>query len=215
MIKVLICDDHAVVRYGIMAVLEAHGGFQLVASVPDAQQAIDAVQREAPDVVLMDLLLPGRNGVEATREIKRLSPRSQVMLLTSHEGEEYLAEAMQAGAISYLLKDTPAPELVQAIERTARGEPALHPRLAAATIRALTAARDGTAAPDDALTPREAEILDLIATGMKNAGIAARLGLSEKTVKNHVTSILDKLQLEDRTQAAVYALRRKQGGALR
>ncbi len=209
MISVLICDDHAVVRYGVMAVLEAHGDFRLVGAVGDGDAAIALAQRDPPDVVLMDLLMPGRNGVETTREIKRVSPRSRVMLLTSHEGDEHLVDAMQAGATSYLLKDTPPAELVQAIERTARGEPALHPKIAAAMVRALTGPAAGSASAADALTEREAQVLNLIAEGLPNAAIAQRLGVSEKTVKNHVTSILAKLQVEDRTQAAVFAWRQR------
>jgi NarL family two-component system response regulator LiaR len=209
MISVLICDDHAVVRYGVMAVLDAHGDFRLVGAVGDGDAAIALAQRDPPDVVLMDLLMPGRNGVETTREIKRLSPRSRVMLLTSHEGDEHLVDAMQAGATSYLLKDTPPAELVQAIERTARGEPALHPKIAAAMVRALTGPAAGSASAADALTEREAQVLNLIAEGLPNAAIAQRLGVSEKTVKNHVTSILAKLQVEDRTQAAVFAWRQR------
>ncbi|OWQ92132.1 DNA-binding response regulator [Roseateles aquatilis] len=207
MISILICDDHAVVRYGIMAVLEAQGEFRLVGAVGDGDAAIAVAAREQPQVVLMDLLMPGRNGVDTTREIKRVSPGSHVMLLTSHEGDEHLVEAMQAGAISYLLKDTPPGELVQAIERTARGEPALHPRIATAMMRALSGPAAEVA--PDLLTPREAEVLGLIAEGLPNAAIAARLGLSEKTVKNHVTSILAKLQVDDRTQAAVFAWRQR------
>lgn len=212
MISVLICDDHALVRYGIMSVLEAQGDFRLVGAASDGDAAIEMAARERPQVVLMDLLMPGRNGVETTREIKRVSPSSHVLLLTSHEGDEYLMEAMQAGATSYLLKDTPPAELVLAIERTARGESTLHPRIASAMVKALS----GTAAPGqpDALTTRETEILNLIAEGLANATIAERLSLSEKTVKNHVTSILAKLQLDDRTQAAVFTWkqRMRQGG---
>jgi NarL family two-component system response regulator LiaR len=209
MISVLICDDHAVVRYGVMAVLEAHGDFRLVGAVGDGDAAIALAQRDPPDVVLMDLLMPGRNGVETTREIRRVSPRSRVMLLTSHEGDEHLVDAMQAGATSYLLKDTTPADLVQAIERTARGEPALHPKIAAAMVRALSGPAAGSASPADALTERETEVLNLIAEGLPNAAIAQRLGVSEKTVKNHVTSILAKLQVEDRTQAAVFAWRQR------
>lgn len=207
MISVLICDDHALVRYGIMSVLEAHGDFRLVGAAGDGKSAVEIAARDMPDVVLMDLLMPGLNGVDTTREIKRVSPRSQVMLLTSHEGDEYLVDAMQAGAISYLLKDTPPGDFVQAIERTARGEPALHPRIATAMMKALSGA--GSCAEPDALTAREAEVLNLIAEGMSNAFIAERLALSEKTVKNHVTSILSKLQLDDRTQAAVFTWKQR------
>ncbi|MDC6171060.1 response regulator, partial [Paucibacter sp. XJ19-41] len=141
MISVLICDDHALVRYGIAAVLEAHGEFRLVGAVGEGARAIELAQRERPQVVLMDLLMPGMNGVETTREIRRVSPDSQVLLLTSHEGDEPVLEVLRAGAISYLLKDTPPAELVQAIERAARGEATLHPRVAGAMVRALTQPR--------------------------------------------------------------------------
>ncbi len=204
MISVLICDDHAVVRYGIMAVLEAHGGFRLVGAVADGHAAALLAERDPPDVVLMDLLMPGINGVDATRLLKKCSPRSNVMLLTSHEGEDYLIDATRAGAISYCLKDTPPKDLVLAIERTARGEPSLHPRIAAAMMRVL--ARD-QATSIDQLSVRETEVIKLIADGLNNARIAQRLAISEKTVKNHVSNVLQKLQLEDRTQAAVYAWR--------
>lgn len=209
MISVLICDDHAVVRYGVMAVLEAHGEFRLVGAVGDGEAAIALAQRDPPDVVLMDLLMPGPNGVETTREIKRVSPSSRVMLLTSHEGDEHLVDAMQAGATSYLLKDTPPSELVQAIERTARGESALHPKVAAAMVRALSGSTAGSASGADALTVRETEVLNLIAEGLVNAAIAKHLSVSEKTVKNHITSILAKLRVEDRTQAAVFKWRQR------
>jgi two-component system, NarL family, response regulator LiaR len=205
MISVLICDDHAVVRYGIMAVLEAHGGFRLVGAVAEGAAAVHLAERDPPDVVLMDLLMPGMNGVEATRRLKKISPRSHVMLLTSHEGEDYLVDATRAGAISYLLKDTPPAELVAAIERTARGESSLHPRIAAAMMRALS--RDQAATADN-LSTRETEVIKLIADGLSNARISERLAISEKTVKNHVSNVLEKLQLQDRTQAAVYAWRK-------
>ena len=204
MISVLICDDHAVVRYGIMAVLEAHGGFRLVGAVSDGLAAVQLAERDPPDVVLMDLLMPGMNGVEATRKLKQTSPRSNVMLLTSHEGEDYLVDATRAGAISYLLKDTPPAELVLAIERTARGEASLHPRVAGAMMRVL---RRDHAVSADHLSARETEVIKLIADGLSNAKIAERLAISEKTVKNHVSNVLEKLQLQDRTQAAVYAWR--------
>jgi two-component system, NarL family, response regulator LiaR len=204
MISVLICDDHAVVRYGIASVLEAHGEFRLVGAVADGNAAAVLAKRDPPDVVLMDLLMPVMNGVEATRMVKQASPRSHVMLLTSHEGDEYLIDATKAGAISYLLKDTPPADLIAAIERTARGEAALHPRVASAMMRALQLSQSSE---PDQLTTREMEVLKLIADGLSNALIAARLSISEKTVKNHVSHVLEKLQLSDRTQAAVYAWR--------
>ncbi len=206
MISILICDDHAVVRYGIAAVLESYGQFRLVGAVSDAQQALAVIARDPPDVVLMDLLMPGINGIAATRAIRASGARSRIMLLTSHEGDDYLLEALQAGASSYLLKDTPPQELVTAIERTAMGESVLHPRIAGAMVRILTKPRapDGAAMP---LTEREIDVLRLIAEGLSNTEISQQLAIALKTAKNHVSNILEKLQLSDRTQAAVYAWR--------
>lgn len=204
MISVLICDDHPLVRYGIASVLEAYGEFRLVGAVGDGSTAVEVAKREQPDVVLMDLLMPCMNGVEATREIRRVCPNSQVLLLTSHEGEQSVLDALHAGAISYLFKDTPPADLVRAIERAAVGESTLAPRVASAMVRALShppvASRDG-------LSERETEVLSLIADGLNNSQIADQLKLSEKTIKNHVSNLLSKLKLNDRTQAAVYAWR--------
>jgi two-component system, NarL family, response regulator LiaR len=155
-------------------------------------------------VVVVDLLMPGMNGVELTRGIRALGVRSRVLMLTSFEGHEYLLDALRAGANSYLLKDTAPADLVAAIEATARGESVLHPRIAAAMVDLV---RQRDASQRDALTERESGVLALIADGLSNAAIAERLGIAEKTVKNHVSSVLDKLDVSDRTQAAVYAWR--------
>ncbi len=209
-ITVLIVDDHAVVRQGIRAFLETQDDIQVVAEAASGEEALACAARHAPDVVLMDLVMPGMDGVQATREIKRISPRSQVIVLTSYHDDEHIFPAIRAGALSYLLKDVAPADLLDAVRRAARGEAVLHPRVAARLMQELRA--EERRAPADPkppafadLTEREIEVLRLIAEGLSNAEIAARLVISERTVKSHVSNILSKLHLADRTQAAVYA----------
>ncbi len=207
-ITVLIVDDHTVVRQGVRAFLETHPDIRVVAEAASGQEAVRQAMLHAPDVVLMDLVMPGMDGVQATREIKRVSPRSQVIVLTSYHDDEHIFPAIRAGALSYLLKDVAPEELVQAVRRAARGEAVLHPRVAARLIQELHAEprqAGGVPSPFADLTERELEVLRLIAEGLSNAEIAARLVISERTVKSHVSNILSKLHLADRTQAAVYA----------
>lgn len=212
-ITVLIVDDHAVVREGVRAALEARGGFVVVGEAESAADAVQLAGELAPDVVLMDLLLPGVDGVEATRQLKRLSPRSQVVVLTSQHDDGLILAALRAGAIAYLLKSVKMEELAEAIRRAAAGEGTLHPRVATRVIQELRnpsgadAAASATANAYVELTGRELEVLKLIAEGLTNAEITTRLVLSEHTVKGHVSNILSKLHLADRTQAAVYAWR--------
>jgi NarL family two-component system response regulator LiaR len=180
--------------------------------VAEAESGAEAVRRVAetvPDVVLMDLLMPDMDGVEATRQIRRLSPRTQVVVLTSHHDDDHIFPALRAGAISYLLKTVKIDELAGAIQRAARGEATLHPRVAARVVEELQAARPNRQAtnPFADLTEREVEILKLIAQGLSNVQLCERLVISENTVKGHVSNILSKLHLADRTQAAVYAWR--------
>ncbi len=209
-ITVLIVDDHAVVRQGIRAFLETQDDIQVVAEAASGEEALACAARHAPDVVLMDLVMPGMDGVQATREIKRISPRSQVIVLTSYHDDEHIFPAIRAGALSYLLKDVAPADLLDAVRRAARGEAVLHPRVAARLMQELRAEeRREPADPKPSafadLTEREIEVLRLIAEGLSNAEIAARLVISERTVKSHVSNILSKLHLADRTQAAVYA----------
>ncbi len=209
-ITVLIVDDHAVVRQGIRAFLETQDDIQVVAEAASGEEALACAARHAPDVVLMDLVMPGMDGVQATREIKRISPRSQVIVLTSYHDDEHIFPAIRAGALSYLLKDVAPADLLDAVRRAARGEAVLHPRVAARLMQELRAEeRREPADPKPPafadLTEREIEVLRLIAEGLSNAEIAARLVISERTVKSHVSNILSKLHLADRTQAAVYA----------
>ncbi len=208
-ITVLIVDDHAVVRQGVRAALEAREAFTVVGEAESGAEAVRRVADVVPDVVLMDLLMPDIDGVEATRQIKRLSPRTQVVVLTSHHDDEHIFPALRAGAISYLLKSVKMDELAEAVRRAAQGEATLHPRVAARVIHELQGAKRDQEAlnPFTELTDRELEILKLLATGMTNHEITTHLVISEHTVKGHVSNILSKLHLGDRTQAAVFAWR--------
>jgi len=206
-ITVMIVDDHAVVRQGIRALLEAEGGFQVVGEAGSGGEAALLAADLAPDVVLMDLVMPEMDGVTATRLIKQNSPRSQVIVLTSYHEDEHIYPAIRAGALSYLLKSVGLDELVGAVRKAARGEATLHPHVAARLAQELHGASAGTRWLYDTLSEREREVLNLIATGLTNAQIAERLVISERTVKSHVNNILSKLQVADRTQAAIFAWR--------
>jgi NarL family two-component system response regulator LiaR len=206
-ITVLIVDDHAVVRHGIRALLEAEGDFAVVGEVGSGAEAVLLAADLAPDVVLMDLVMPEMNGIEATRLLKQRSPRSQVIVLTSYHEDEHIFPAIRAGALSYLLKGVGLDELTEAVRKAARGEATLHPHVAARLVQELKGASHETAALYKTLSEREREVLHLIAEGLSNAQIAERLIISERTVKSHVNNILGKLHLADRTQAAIFAWR--------
>ncbi len=204
-ISVLIVDDHSVVRQGVRAFLEAQPDLTIAGEAESGEQAIQLAQELIPDVVLMDLALPGIDGVEATRQIKRVSPRSQVIVLTSYYEDEHVFPALRAGAISYTLKDLRPGELVEIVRKAAAGESVLHPRVASRLIQEVRQAKRTVPPAFAELTERELEVLRMIAEGHSNAVIAEQLVLSEKTVKGHVSNILGKLHMEDRTQAAVFA----------
>jgi len=204
---VLIVDDHAVVRKGVRGYLETQDDFAVVGEAASGEEAARLALETAPDVVLMDLLMPGLDGVEATRRIRRVSPRTQVVVLTSHHEDAHIFPAVKAGAISYLLKDIAPQDLAEAVRAAARGEAVIHPRVAARLMAELRGARAEAPNPFTELTDREMDVLRLIAEGLSNAAIAERLVLSEKTVKGYVSNVLSKLHLADRTQAAVYAWR--------
>ena len=195
------------VRKGAIGYLEAQTDLVVVAEAGNGEDAVKLARENIPDVVLMDLVMPGMDGVEATRKVKDVSPRSQIIVLTSYHQDEHIFPALKAGAISYLLKDVKARELVEAIHRAAMGEATLHPRVAARVIKQFSG---GQAVQDNlftSLTEREFEVLSLIARGYPNQKIADELVISIGTVKGHVSNILSKLHLADRTQAAVYAWR--------
>ena len=204
-ITVMIVDDHEMVRRGACSYLEAQPDISVVAQAGSGEEAVRLAQEHIPDVVLMDLVMPGMDGVEATRKVKNASPRTQIIILTSFHQDEYIFPALQAGAISYLLKDVKAAELLEAIRRAAQGEATLHPKIAARVIKTFQDLANEEASPFTALTEREMEVLKLIAKGYSNEKIAEQLVISLGTVKGHVSNILSKLHLVDRTQAAVYA----------
>jgi NarL family two-component system response regulator LiaR len=204
-ITVLLVDDHEVVRQGVRFFLETQPEFSVVAEADSGLAAIKLAEESIPDVVLMDLIMPEMGGVEATRRIKDVSPRTQIVVLTSYHDDEHIFPALQAGALSYILKDVRMEELAEAIRRADRGEATLHPRVASRIIQELHGSRTDELNPFTALTNREMEVLRLIASGLGNREIAGQLVISEHTVKGHVSNILSKLHLADRTQAAVYA----------
>ena len=204
-ITVMIVDDHEMVRQGACSYLEAQADISVIAQAGTGEEAVQLVQECIPDVILMDLVMPGMDGVETTRRVKTLSPRTQIIILTSFHQDEFIFPALQAGAISYLLKDVKARDLVDAIRRAARGEATLHPRIAARVIKTFRNLESEEATPFTSLTGRELEVLKLIAKGCSNENIAGQLVISVGTVKGHVSNILSKLHLVDRTQAAAYA----------
>ncbi len=206
-ISILIADDHALVRQGVRAFLDTQPDLEVLGEAENGAQAVEMAANLVPDVVLMDLVMPGMDGVEATRLIKRASPRTQVVMLTSYHEDEHIFPAIRAGALSYVLKDLSPRERADVVRKASHGEAVLHPKVASRVIMELQGARrDGVNAFTE-LSDREMEVLRLIAAGMSNAEIAEKLVLSEKTVKGHVSNILGKLHLEDRTQAAVFAWR--------
>jgi NarL family two-component system response regulator LiaR len=206
-ITVLIVDDHAVVRQGVRGYLEAQPDISIAGEAASGEEAVRLAADQVPDVVLMDLLMPGMDGVEATRRVRRVSPRSQVVVLTSYHEDVHIFPAIKAGALSYLLKDVGPEELAGAVRAAARGEAVLHSHVATRVMQELRGTRREVPNPFAELTNRELEVMHLIAEGLSNALIAERLVLSEKTVKGYVSNILSKLHLADRTQAAVLAWR--------
>lgn len=204
-ITVLLVDDHEFVRQGVRSFLEVRPEYTVVGEAGSGTQAVKLAAEFAPDVVLMDLIMPDMDGVEATRQVKDISPRTQIVVLTSFHEDEFIFPALEAGATSYVLKDVAMEELAEVIARAARGEVTLHPRVAARIIQELHGTTSADINPFTELTPREMDVLKLIAQGLSNRDIAEQLVLSEHTVKGHVSNILSKLQLADRTQAAVYA----------
>jgi two-component system, NarL family, response regulator LiaR len=205
-ITVLLVDDHTIVRQGVRTFLELQRDIQVIGEAETGVEAVRLANEYAPDVVLMDLKLPEMDGIEATRKVVEISPRTQVIVLTSYHDDEHIFPAIRAGAISYVLKDIRPAALADVVRKAAAGEAVLHPHVARRLMQELK----GIHAANDALTAltdREVEVLRLVGEGMNNAEIGARLIISEKTAKSHISNILSKLHLADRTQAAVYAWR--------
>ncbi len=205
--KVIICDDQAIVRDGLEMLLKLEPGIDVVGTAEDGAAAVEMVAKESPDLVLMDLKMPVMNGVEATRQIRARYPEVKVLVLTTYDDDEWVFDAIQAGASGYLLKDTPRDEVVKAIRGTVGGKVYLDPSVAGKVLEQVS--RHPTQSPTlitSQLTEREIEVLRLLAKGLNNKAISERLFLSEGTVRNHISTILSKLGVSDRTQAAVIAL---------
>jgi NarL family two-component system response regulator LiaR len=202
-VRILVVDDHAVVREGLRAFLELQDGFAVVGEAADGEAAVAEAQRLAPDVVLMDLVMPRLDGIAAMRELRERVPAARVVVLTSFLDEDRLLPALRAGAAGYLLKNVAPDELARAVRLADAGEALIDPAVAARLVDALAADR----ADEPDLTPRERDVLALLARGYANKRIARELGIAEKTVKTHVSHVLGKLGVADRTGAALYAAR--------
>jgi NarL family two-component system response regulator LiaR len=207
-IRVLLVDDHVVVRKGLRALLDRDPGIEVTGEAEDGEQALLALDRLRPDVILMDLEMPGMGGIEATRQIAQEHPEARIVVLTSHAAEHDVLPALKAGALGYVLKHSAPEDVLHAIRKAHLGEPVLHPSVARLLLQELhrPAAAKQPRTPDP-LSERELEVLRLIARGLSNQEIADRLVVGEATVRSHVSAILRKLQLASRTQAALYALR--------
>ena len=205
-IRVLIADDHAIVRKGIRALLSTEADIQVIGEASDGAEAIAQTQALNPDVILMDLVMPKLDGIEATRQITANQPRARILVLTSFAADDKVFPAIKAGALGYLLKDSSPDELVQAIHQVHRGEPSLEPSIARKVLTELSQPPKTPLTPEP-LTEREVGVLRLVAQGQSNREIAEQLVITEMTVRTHVSNILSKLHLASRTQAALYALR--------
>ncbi len=211
-IKVLIADDHRVVREGLSAILKTRNNLEVVGEAQDGQEAVEKTRALEPDVILMDVSMPRMGGVEATRQIKREFPHIGIVALTMYEEQQYIFDLVRAGATGYLLKDSDSAQIVAAIEAIYRGESLIHPSVASKILAEFSslAQKKGKKPSwvEHDLTDREITVLRLVADGKTNKEIANSLNLSEKTVKNHVRNIFHKLQVFDRTQAAILAIRK-------
>jgi NarL family two-component system response regulator LiaR len=205
-IRILIADDHAVVREGLRALIDTEPGMELLGEAADGVEAVAKFRSLHPDVTLLDLLMPHMGGLEAIDRIKQEDPDARILVLTSFDEDERVFQAVKSGALGYLLKDTAPHELLRAIREVHRGEPSMQALIAHKVMRELQ--RTSTLPPtEEPLTPREVEVLKLVAQGLSNQEIADQLIVSERTVRTHVSNILGKLYLANRTQAALYALR--------
>lgn len=206
-IKVLIVDDHAIVRQGLSYFLGMLPDMEVAGEAANGQEAVEMAGKLAPDVVLMDLIMPLMNGIESTAELRKANPDMKVLVLTTFSDKDHVLSAIKAGSNGYLLKDAEPERIAESIRQAYRGVPQLDPAIAAQLMSHVAAPAESTAAVPDKLTARELDVLRLIAQGRSNKEIAAECGIAEKTVKTHVSSVLSKLGLADRTQAALYAVK--------
>lgn len=205
-IRVLIVDDHTIVRRGIKALLAETEDIEVIGEADNGLEAIRMSKKLEPDVVLMDLLMPKMDGIEATRQVTSQQPNMRVLVLTSFVGDEKIFPAIKAGALGYLLKDSEPGELIRSIHKVYRGEPSLNPSIARKIMKEVLETPSEKPTPDP-LTAREVEVLQLLAKGLSNEEIAAKLVVSEVTVRTHISHLLSKLHLANRVQATLYALR--------
>jgi two-component system response regulator DegU len=209
-IRILIADDHSMVRQGIKQILELEGEFTVVAQAGNGEEAVKLAKKHNPDVILMDINMPGMSGLQAIRELKKDNEDVKILVLTIHEDREYLFKALQMGAQGYVLKDAEPAVLMEAIRNINKGESYIQPAMTKELVKEfnrVTLQDNKPSYEENKLTSREIEVLELIAEGMINKEIAKQLYISEKTVKNHVSNILKKLDVSDRTQAAIYAFK--------
>jgi NarL family two-component system response regulator LiaR len=206
-IRVLIVDDHGLVRKGTRALLAEIEDIEVVGEAADGETALTQAQTLKPDVILMDLVMPKLDGIEAIRRILARQPRIRILAMTSFTGDDQVFPAIKAGALGYFLKDTPPEELVEAIRQVHRGQPSLPPDIAYRVLQELSRPPQPPLPADEPLTEREREVLKLVANGLSNQQVADQLAISEVTVRTHVSNILEKLHLTNRVQATLYALR--------
>lgn len=206
-IRVLIADDHPLIREGVRKILDLEPAIAVVGEASDGEECIRVAREKKPDVILMDINMPRLNGIEATRILKQELPGTAIVILTIHEDERYLLQLIQAGCSGYILKDVDASRLIEAVHAAAQGKAVIHPALTAKVFAELK--KQKRHRPAVQLTNRELEILSFLVKGSSNTEIAHRLFISEKTVKNHLTSIFRKLGVADRTQAVVYAIKER------
>ena len=212
-ISILIVDDHALLRQGIKKVLDLEPDLQVVGEAADGEEAVKMTLQLKPDIVLLDVNMPKKNGLEVTKELRDLVPQSKIVLLTIHDDENYVIEVVRAGATGYLLKDIEPGMLIKAIRSVYAGESFIYPTLAKSLFYEASGQgkrpESGRRGSQDSLTMREIEVLQLIGQGLSNQEMAQRMFLSEKTIKNHLTNIFRKINVTDRTQAVIYAIKHK------
>jgi len=205
MIRVLVADDHPLIRHGIRAVMDTEPDMTVVGEAGDGQAAVDLARQLNPDVILLDLVMPGKGGVEAIREIRRDNPEARILVVSGYDTDDLVFPAIEAGAVGYMLKDISPTELLAAVREVYEGKSALHPQIALKLVHRLSAV-SGQEPEGEALTKRELQVLTWVAQGLSNQEIADELWISERTVGVHVSNILHKLHVENRTQAALYAV---------
>ncbi len=208
-IKVMIAEDHSMIREGLKQLLELEPDIRVSAGFSDGKSAVDQFLEVKPDVVLMDINMPILNGLEALERIKALDSSAKVVMLTIHQDREYLLKALELGALGYILKDADSKVLIEAVRSVNSGQTYIQPSMARELVNEYKRIKNGSDDPQSLLTDREIEVLRLLSKGMLNKEIASALFISEKTVKNHISSIFRKLDVQDRTQAAVYAIKNR------